>query len=1255
MASGGNQPSSDSSGQANSQAGESAGEQKSSWLTRTLRIIKYLALAAALLLLLLSAVLATLLAKPNGRVWLVTQGLEQANQRLSDLHIDIQGLSSPRLGHWRFHSLQIEQRGNPLLMARDGEVLLDLDSLWQRRLHLPAIRAGYLSLDLTHPSADTNAKSEPANGEHWPIQVDELYLKDLQLALPPELFAAPAGSPLADLNQLQARVKMSFGKDGNHISTKIADLSVNLWRHSFVLQAQADYNAAIDHFALVSSSFKIDDQPQQLFATWDRGRLNVDIKLQQLPLDIAQFWVPQLNSGFASGELQVKGRWPEVHASFNQSAQLNMQYQGQNWPISLQAKGEFGDRKLSLTEAVVLLKDAQASAAETLAVGASSASDNKARNKSLSKKGLGSKEVRIALSGSYQMALDSVGELAFKAGELDAKLNVANLNQDWIVFAAGLAGTELPERWSLALPEFAIQIRGPVVGAFTGDYSQLKLQSQFLAKAQYQSSAKQPVSVAGAGNPNETATQEKAASSSAATTELTLRSQLAGTVSRLQVKQFALASGDTSLDLTGMLDPQGERNQLQLQIKRFNLKLLRDLDLALPDKLEGAVTGEVQLKGALRKPQLVVNARGDLNYPLQTQSGSWRDEALQVNLEGSWQNQIATIEKLQLVRAQTADKPLLQLQGQARLSESAAKKIPAMNWHLQSEGFPMAIVAPYGWPDANGNMSADLTLATESAAQVSASWMAAAKLSGELTYRSQLLVAKKPPREIEWRARITSAETADGNATSDVAPKLSENSQPSKGEVSSRWQIDAEVFDRTEQNPWQQRGSLRLATNTGSIYSLLEQDTASDQIALPELSLNANFDLDAIQFLLPPEQRVGGRLQTQLLLAGDWPKPNINGSLQLSDGVYVNSTLGRGFSDIRFDSRIFGSHWRITGLHLASDNGGVLDGRGDIRWDQPASEDAVDISINASRFNFIERREVSGEIGGQLRLKGSLRDLLLSGDLSITPLDISIAENPGPTIAEIDYQFAASEEELAAEAESSWVPNLRIELNIRADQQAFIRGRGLDAELQGGIQLSGTLQALEYEGVFKTLRGRFEVFGKKFDLTQGEVGFSNQSAVFLVTGVHQKGDTKITAEISGTAEKFNLKLSSVPAMPEDEILARLIFGKSVQQITPIQAVQLALAVQTLRGGGGFDPLAETRKLLNVDSVSVDSDERGMSLGIGKYLSEDVYLELERSSDPAHPWRGKVLIELTPSISLETTTGGSGSQGGSATLLWRRDY
>jgi translocation and assembly module TamB len=98
-------------------------------------------------------------------------------------------------------------------------------------------------------------------------------------------------------------------------------------------------------------------------------------------------------------------------------------------------------------------------------------------------------------------------------------------------------------------------------------------------------------------------------------------------------------------------------------------------------------------------------------------------------------------------------------------------------------------------------------------------------------------------------------------------------------------------------------------------------------------------------------------------------------------------------------------------------------------------------------------------------------------------------------------------------------------------------------------------------------------------------------------------------------------------------------------------------VKTLQGGGGFDPIEKARDVLNVDTIKVNTEEteegQAVSLGAGKYISDKVYLELERSSDPANPWQGNVRIELAPHVSLESTTGGT--TGGSAEILWKYDY
>lgn len=91
----------------------------------------------------------------------------------------------------------------------------------------------------------------------------------------------------------------------------------------------------------------------------------------------------------------------------------------------------------------------------------------------------------------------------------------------------------------------------------------------------------------------------------------------------------------------------------------------------------------------------------------------------------------------------------------------------------------------------------------------------------------------------------------------------------------------------------------------------------------------------------------------------------------------------------------------------------------------------------------------------------------------------------------------------------------------------------------------------------------------------------------------------------------------------------------------------------------FDPLTTTRKLLGVDRLSVEAEktetgDTGVNVGVGKYLNEKVYLELEHTPHPAQPWKGSLQIEIAPNVNLESSTGGeSGIEG--VGLKWKRDY
>jgi translocation and assembly module TamB len=79
-----------------------------------------------------------------------------------------------------------------------------------------------------------------------------------------------------------------------------------------------------------------------------------------------------------------------------------------------------------------------------------------------------------------------------------------------------------------------------------------------------------------------------------------------------------------------------------------------------------------------------------------------------------------------------------------------------------------------------------------------------------------------------------------------------------------------------------------------------------------------------------------------------------------------------------------------------------------------------------------------------------------------------------------------------------------------------------------------------------------------------------------------------------------------------------------------------------------------RSLLGVDTLTIGSDDEDgeMQVGVGTYLTDSIYLELEKglsSDDDAV----SVDMELTPSIGVETEVGTDST--GKAGIYWKRDY
>jgi translocation and assembly module TamB len=71
----------------------------------------------------------------------------------------------------------------------------------------------------------------------------------------------------------------------------------------------------------------------------------------------------------------------------------------------------------------------------------------------------------------------------------------------------------------------------------------------------------------------------------------------------------------------------------------------------------------------------------------------------------------------------------------------------------------------------------------------------------------------------------------------------------------------------------------------------------------------------------------------------------------------------------------------------------------------------------------------------------------------------------------------------------------------------------------------------------------------------------------------------------------------------------VLFGQSASQLSALEAAQLASALASLSGGGGLDVIGGLREFAGLDRLSFGGGESGATVAGGKYLTEDVYLEI----------------------------------------------
>jgi translocation and assembly module TamB len=417
-------------------------------------------------------------------------------------------------------------------------------------------------------------------------------------------------------------------------------------------------------------------------------------------------------------------------------------------------------------------------------------------------------------------------------------------------------------------------------------------------------------------------------------------------------------------------------------------------------------------------------------------------------------------------------------------------------------------------------------------------------------------------------------------------------------------------------------------------------------------------------FIAP--RRLNGRADLDLTVSGPLALTSLSGTITPRSAELSAPTLGIILTPIDGQIRLAGGAAQIA-LSATGNHGGSVDVNGRLGLN------GFDANLTATltRFGIRDVELYDTSVDGTITLTGPIgRSLSISGDLQLNETEIKVPESGVTALADIPpvNHLGATRPVMrtldraglgdapatgGAEPQRTGPSSTRLDLTLRAPGQVFVRGRGLDAELSGLLRLTGPTSDIIPQGGFELVRGRLDILNQRFTLNEGRIQLSGSFNPVLrfVADTEANGIT-VRIILDGPASSPDITFSSSPELPQDEVLAQLLFGRDLSNLSALQALELANAVATLAGRGGGGILSGLRDSFGLDDLDVTQSEGGdTSVRAGKYISDNVYSDVVVQSG------GQTEINLNLDVTSDITARGSVDTTGTSSVgvFFERDY
>ncbi|WP_456267289.1 translocation/assembly module TamB [Kushneria sp. AK178] len=470
------------------------------------------------------------------------------------------------------------------------------------------------------------------------------------------------------------------------------------------------------------------------------------------------------------------------------------------------------------------------------------------------------------------------------------------------------------------------------------------------------------------------------------------------------------------------------------------------------------------------------------------------------------------------------------------------------------------------------------------------------------------------------------------NVDTDLSSQVDVRGRNAQGQPFSLPQLGIRVT--AEATP--ERAQARLDLNLRDAGSLRLNADIGDPLGSRTLAGRLQVDgvtLSPYTPLVAALNELNGQLNGDVGLSGTLIEPRLNGSMVLADVRARGSQLPVGLDDARMAMNFQGDRGTLEGYLQVGNARWNLDGTAN--W--PTTENwQAGMALNGRNAPLEIRMPEFGRlrVAPDIRVAANPQRLDINGDVRIPWARLEIGQIPASAVKPSSDEVIVTREEYearqqkpgAVEATSeidrqlAWANTQDLEaagmevnvgVNIIVGDDVQLEAYGLNANVEGRLNVRQSASQLQLFGDVSLEDGRFQAFGQDLLIRRGQVLFSGPPGqpylnIDAIRNPDSTADNVIAGlRVSGPADQPELDVFSEPGMNESRALSYLLRGRAPDADGDSDGMLTSalIGLSLSRSGKAIGQLGES---FGIEDLSLDTSGSGddSQVVVSGYLFDD---------------------------------------------------